>query len=198
MYGIVLVFLSLILVGCSPVYVTKNHYIASVKKDFSLQINRCEEKKKTCDVKCSEDYQNCLDKAYFRAKDIYNQQLAKYEVENRLYRIELREYKQYKYKFDNSYMEIYKDYNHFSKQCNSKKNSFTCRRKNELKDTLTTMKLHMMQKPNKREKPSFNYILKMQQRLCQSSCGCSKSFDICYVSSGGEVIPYKFCLRNCD
>jgi|LGOV01.1.fsa_nt_gb hypothetical protein len=198
MHGIVLVLISLFLVGCSPVYVTKNHYIAPQKKDFSLHVNRCEEKKKICDVKCNEDYQNCLDRAYFRAKNIFTQQSAKYEVESRLYRTELREYKHYKYQFDNNYMEIHRDYSHFSKQCNSKKSSFTCRRKNELKDTLSMMKLQMMQKPQKPKKPSFDKILKNQQSFCQSNCGCSESFDICYVSSGGEVIPYKMCLRNCD
>lgn len=198
MYKYILILVSIFLVGCSPVYVTKNQYIAPKDKEFSKKVSICEVKKKECDSECRSEYQGCLDSAYLRAKDISNEEFKKYDIDYEEYLIELRDYKYYKYEFDKNYMRIQNDYSYFYKECNSKKEAYACERKNELKDTLNMLKRDKLRKPKEPRKPFFDNILRKQQKLCANDCGCSRSFDICYVNFGGEVIPYKFCIENCE
>ncbi|HIP30226.1 MAG TPA: hypothetical protein EYG93_00375 [Sulfurospirillum arcachonense] len=198
MYKYILVLVSIFLVGCSPVYVTKNQYIAPRDKSFSQCVGNCEEKKITCDKECNNNYQVCIRDGFYRAQDISDSKFAKYDVDYEDYLIELRDFKYYKYEFDKNYIKIQNDYSYFSKECNSKKKNYACSRKIELKNALHVMKRDRLKRPKEPRKPNFDAIFKRQQKLCKRNCGCSKSFDICYVGCGGEVIPYRLCIKNCD
>ncbi len=198
MYKYVLIVVALFLIGCSPKYVTKNQYVASKEQGFGTCVKRCEVQKQECQLKSKEEYKVCLDDAYNRAKDISAEQFVKYDIDYEEFLLEFRDFKYYKYEFDKNYSILERDYNYFSKECNSKKDEFTCRRKNELKDTLEMMKRDKLKKPREPKKPSFNRILKSQQNLCKIDNSCSTNFDMCYIKCGGEVIPYRFCVKNCD
>lgn len=198
MYKYILILGALFLVGCSPVYVTKSQYIAPKKDGFSACVQTCEIKKEDC-IKASKiEYQICIDSAYSRAKDISNVELYKYDKAYENYLIEFRDFQNYKHAYDRDYRQIELDYNYFLKECYKKKSSFSCRRELELKNRLYKMKRDRLKRPREPKKPSFNKILLSQQNLCRVDDSCSKSFDICYVNCGGEVIPYRFCVKNCD
>lgn len=198
MYKFILIFIVFFLVGCSPKYVTKNQYIAPKDKDFSQCVNKCEIKKKECIRESNKEYKTCLNTAYLRAKEISDGQFIKYDRDYEDFLLEFRDFKNYKYIFDKDYRKIVSDYNYFLKECHSKKDSFTCRRKDELKQSLSLMKRDMVKEPKEPKIPSFSAILKSQQNLCRLDNSCSTSFDICYVNCGGKVIPYRLCINNCD
>ncbi len=198
MYKYILIFISLFLVGCSPKYVTKNQYIAPKEKNFSQCARKCEIKKIECLKEAKKEYKTCLNKAYLRAKEISDEEFLKYDRDYEDFLLEFQDFKNYKYTFDKDYRNIESDYNYFLKECYSKKDSFTCRRKDELRGSLLLMQKDMIKQPREPKRPSFNGILKAQQNLCRFDNSCSKNFDICYVNCGGEVIPYRFCVKNCD
>jgi hypothetical protein len=198
MYKIILVIVAVFLVGCSPRYIVKNQYIPSSHDGFSQCISVYEEEKNMCEQSCRADYQICLDTAYQRAKTIYDDELRKYHISYDDYLFEFRSYKIYKYEFDINYRNLRRDYNYFSNECSEKKSSYTCRRKNELLNSMNVMKRHKLRRPIMPNKPSFDMILRAQQSYCVSDCSCDKSFDIGYESCGGKIISYKYCVENCD
>ena len=198
MHKYILILVALFLVGCSPKYVIKNQYIAPKDKAFSTCVKKCEVQKKECLRTANEDYQICINSAYNRAKEISNEQFLKYDRSYEEYLLDYRDFKRYKHEYARDYRKLESDYNYFSKECHTKKDNFTCRRENELKNRLLVLKRDRLKRPEEPKKPSFNRILKSQQNLCRVNNSCSKSFDICYVNCGGEVIPYRFCVKNCD
>lgn len=198
MYKFILILLAIFFVGCSPKYVTKNHYIAPEEKGFGVCVNQCEQEKKICEQDCSNMYQGCLDNAYLRAKDISAVEMIKFDKAYENYLLQLGDYRIYQHKFDKSYIRISRDFNYFKEQCIKTKDKYACERRSELNNTLYNLKHNKIRKPREPRRPSFNRILNKQQSYCKSDCGCSSSFDRCYINCGGEVIPYKFCVENCD
>jgi len=198
MYKIILIFIAIFLVGCSPRYITKNQYVPSSNAGFSQCLNKYEQEKIICNQDCRADYQICLDGAYKRSEKIYEAKFVKYTLSYEDYLFEHSNYKTYKYKFDKKHRRIKNDYNYFLNECKKKKGSFTCRRKNELKNSLENMKRAKLRRPRAPMKPSFNVILRKQQNFCNSDCDCSKNFDIGYENCGGQVILHRYCVENCD
>ena len=90
MYKYILVFISLFLVGCAPVYVTKNQYIAPKDKEFTQRVAICEVEKKTCISECRNEYQACLNSAHKRAKKAFERELKRYDVDYEKYMLDLR------------------------------------------------------------------------------------------------------------
>lgn len=198
MYKIVLVIVAVFLAGCTPRYVVKNQYVPSQDTGFTQCISAYEAEKNICEQNCRADYQVCLDSAYERAKSIHELQLIKYNELYENYLFEFRVYKTYKFEFDRNYRNLERDYRYFSKECSKKKNGFTCRRKNELINSMEIMKRDRLRRPRVPKKPSLNTIVKNQQSYCISNCSCSKKFDIGYENCGGKIISYKYCVENCD
>lgn len=198
MHKYILILLALFLVGCSPKYVVKKQYIAPKDKSFAGCVKTCEIEKKVCDQDCKNQYDTCLNNAYSRSKDISNIEFVKYNEYYEEYLLKLRDYKSYRYRFDKNYLMIKDDYKYFHKQCVKTKEYYACHRKTELKNKMIKMRHNRMVHPQEPLKPSFQAILKDQQSFCKSDCGCSDSFDRCYINCGGEIVPYKFCVKNCD
>jgi hypothetical protein len=198
MYKIALVFIAMFFVGCSPKYVTKIKYVPSVNDGFSQCLVKYEREKDVCVQDCNANYQFCLDSAYQKSQNIYEVELAKYNVDYENYLFDFRKYRDYKYEFDKQYRLIQNDYNYFFNECKVKKDSFTCRRTNELRNSLEIMQRDRLRRPKEPKKPSLNKISKNQQSFCKSDCGCSTNFNIGYENCGGQVIFQKYCVENCD
>jgi len=198
MYKIMLFVIAFFLVGCAPKYVVKNQYIPSQNDGFLQCVSIYEDEKKICEQNCRDDYQLCLDAAYSRAEDVYASELNKYNADYSKYLFELKFFKIRKYKFKKKYESLQRDYKYFAKECNKKKQGFTCKRKNELLYSMKNMKKNILIRPRMPQKPFFNTILKSQQSFCVSNCSCSKNFDIGYKNCGGQIISHKYCIENCD
>lgn len=190
--------LTFFLVGCSPKYVIKNQYIPAQEKSFAQCANNCEKEKMICEQDCSNIYQTCLNDAYTRAKDISGIEFVKYDNLYEEYLFKLRDYESYKHKFNKKYKKTERDFVYFKNQCIKTKDLYACKRQRELHNTLTNMKQNMLQRPFEPRRPSFKKILYKQQSYCKSDCGCSSSFDRCYINCGGEIVPYRLCISNCD
>ncbi len=47
-------------------------------------------------------------------------------------------------------------------------------------------------------KPTLDAEIKEFQKNCSRECGCTKSYDSCFVSCGGKLNYEKICVENCD
>lgn len=200
MYKLVLVLVWVVVFfgGCSAKYELKNHYIPSQKDGFENCVQICEVKKDACQKECERSYQGCLDSAYERAKRVSESAWIEYTDLRRIYLAQ-------KHKFErNNFLIIQRsgmledDYDYFDKRCKSTKEKYACQRKSEIFYALQDLKDAKLEKPIEPEKPSFEDILAQQQSKCSRDCGCVDKFDRCYSQCGGEVVPYRFCVQNCD
>lgn len=198
MFKYILIVFTIFLVGCSPKYVVKNEYVPLATEKFNVCVNQCEIQKTDCDNNCVVQYEKCIANAYVRAKDIVSIEMIKYSRDYDSYLLAMRDYRHYKYKFDRQYIKTNKDYDYFTHECKNKKDKYACKRKQELNILIRDMNRNKLRQPRSPRKPSFNQILNEQQSYCKKDCGCSSTFDRCYVGCGGEVIPYRLCVENCD
>lgn len=198
MYKYIWIFVAVFFVGCSPRYVTQNQYIPVDGNSFSQCIYQIEEEKKLCDENCRLDYQICLDDGYQKAHKIYEKRMFQFNSAYDNYLYEAHRYRRNQIEFDRQYRHIEKDYNYFSKECNTKKDGFTCKRRNDLENNLIKMRKGRIREPREPRKPIFNSILRAQQNYCKSDCGCQNNYDRGYQNCGGQVIMHRICVENCD
>ncbi|WP_024954200.1 hypothetical protein [Sulfurospirillum arcachonense] len=198
MHKYILILLALFLVGCSPKYVVKKQYIPKKEKSFAGCVQTCEVEKSVCKQDCKNQFDFCMSDAYTRSKDISNIEFLKYDEEYEEYLLKLSDYKRHRHQFDRNYRKVENDYRYFRKRCARTKKHYPCYREHELNKKLLHMRSNVIVYPVAPIKPSFEAILVKQQSFCKSNCGCDESFDRCYVECGGAVVPYKFCIKNCD
>ena len=100
--------------------------------------------------------------------------------------------------WERDYYDYSRDFNHFQLQCERQKDAYSCRKRDEVANHLKHMKRDRPREPWVPSKPSFEQILVNQQSFCSTNCGCEQSYDNCFVGCGGQVIPHKICVENCD
>lgn len=184
--------------GCSPKYVIKNQYIPLMDANFAPCVSTCTLSKESCDATCDDNYQSCLNTAFDRAKEIYAVELFRYDRDYAYYLRELGKYNDIRYLIERKYSFLKRDYKYFSQQCSKTRDIYACDRQDIIRRNLYQMQRNMPRHPNKPLKPSLQHITNTEQNSCQNECGCSKSFDLCYTNCGGQVIPYKLCVENCE
>lgn len=198
MYKYILIIIAIFLVGCSPKYVIKNHYIPASSFSFNQCSDTCSQDQQLCQTQCNANYEVCLNNSYQRAQEIFDGQFSDYENNYNNYLIQLKHYQQNRYRVQRTYDRVNQDYHYFENQCRVAKSRYACERQNDLRYQLVEIRKDMFDEPRRPYKPLFETTLKKQQSLCPKTCSCDKIFDVCYTNCGGEVIPYKFCIENCD
>lgn len=194
LFFIVLVFS----VGCSPKYVIKNQYIPPKEPSMLSCVNICAKDKTLCLQNCQTTYNICEQSAYSRAKDISNMENLKYEKSYAHYLYALKRYKQELLFWQQTFDKRYMDFSYFTKKCQNDKDKFACKRQQELYKELNNIKANKPFEPSLPLKPRFSDIYNQELQSCSKSCHCESIYDSCFVSCGGEIIPYKMCVSNCE
>jgi hypothetical protein len=185
-------------VGCSPKYIVKNQYIPPKEESLLVCVDNCASAKKICLENCDTSYKICEQDAYNRAKDIsnieniqYDKEYTNYQNSLNLYRTDMRIWQR---NFDNRSS----DYRYFLDRCRHAHDVFACKRQDALHVELQQMKIRKPMKPIEPVKPIFSSIYNNELKRCSKTCNCEANYDSCFISCGGEIVPYRMCIANCD
>ena len=193
-----LLFLILFLSGCVPRYTIKHLYIPPVGTKAKQCLQTCKDERVACDIKCQDSYNNCLNKAFLRAKDIKGIEDTNYDKAYESYLQKLNEYKNHMLSWQSEYDKDRSDWSYFQSKCKNRHDRYACSRVNELSWTLRKMINIKPKEPQAPIKKSFVQILKNEQKVCKSDCGCQNDYDTCFLNCGGEIQLKKICIANCD
>jgi len=188
--------LSIALASCgSPKYVVKYKYVPPQGSKVCLK--ECESKFEECQKSCNEKFQKCIGESWEEARKIYRVELQSYRERLKSYNRKRREYLSDVIEWNEQVKKIYRDYRFFTSLCRRTKERFACDRKDELRELLYTLQEEKPKKPQEPERPSLRRIFNQISSKCSANCGCRELFNNCFVSCGGELIPYKLCTENC-
>ncbi len=189
--------LSIFLFSCGgPTFNVAYKYVPP--KDNKNCLIRCKEEYNKCNLNCKKEYQNCLDDARKRAEEIYKKELENYSKELSTYNEAYTTYQRDLLEWNRNYRKLYKDYLFFKKECKKHKHDYyICDRKYQLEEALDTLNRTKPNPPEKPKKPNFSEILSELSSSCSMDCGCDEKYRVCFTSCGGEVVPYKYCVKNC-
>ena len=184
--------------GCAPQYAVKNIYIPPVGQKAKQCINECTNIRNKCQSRCNIQYNQCLNDAYERAKDIKAIMDKRYKRKYNKYLKRLSDYNLKIFDWQNEYDKNYKDWNYFRKQCKISQDRYACDRENDLRYIIKRMLINKPKEPRPPVQKSFNEIVSNEQSHCKNECGCKEDFDICFLNCGGEIQMRKICVKNCE
>ena len=184
--------------GCAPQYVIRNQYIPPLGKNSKVCLQNCLKVKQQCKQRCAEDYSDCLSYAYDKAKQMQNKIDKSYKQRYARYQAKLSDYNFDIFDWQNRYDEKYNDWRYFSDKCSQNGDRYACGRRDELRYMIKNLRRNKPNKPREPRYITFDKTLVQQQSRCVKKCSCDDMFDSCFISCGGEVVPHKICVENCD
>jgi len=190
--------LTVTFIGCAPRYVVKNQYIPPPDKESKVCLQNCTKKKQRCMLRCANDYSDCLSYAYGDAKRIQKSSEESYKKSYNRYLEELNDYDFKMFAWKNRYKQKHDDWVYFRDRCLKSRDKYGCKREYDLRYVLKKLKQNRPVKPNKPRYITFDEILSKEQQKCSKNCTCGSIYDSCFIGCGGEIIPHKICVENCD
>jgi len=184
--------------GCAPQYVVRNQYIPPNDKNSRVCLQDCSQKKQKCKQRCAEDYSDCLSYAYNEAKRIQIKSDKNYKERYNKYLARLSDYNFNIFDWQNRYDERYSDWKYFSGKCSKNGDKYACDREDDLKYIIKKLRRIRPREPREPRYVTFDEILSKQQSKCSKKCGCDDMYDSCFIGCGGEIVPHKICVENCD
>ncbi len=166
-------------------------------KDNINCLMSCDSEFKKCQQKCSEKREKCLEDARKRAEAIYQKELNIYQKELSVYNKAYTSYQRALLDWNNNYRKLYKDYIYFKNVCKKTKDYYACDRKYQLEQALDTLNDTKPTPPTPPKKPDLQEIISQLSSACYTDCGCKETYNTCFTSCGGKIVPYKFCVKNC-
>ena len=164
--------LVLLFSGCSAKYKTLKEYH---KANASItQLNQCQTQLKSCQKRCEAKFNRCKVKADKIAQNKYEKALKDYYKELEAYANALNEYN----------LERDMEFVFYDDPFCYGRSPFYHRR--VFYDPFWySYRPFPLRKP---QKPSFEQMkLKEESLICDLDCGCGKSYDSCFINSGGEI-----------
>ncbi|QIR75469.1 hypothetical protein FA592_04220 [Sulfurospirillum diekertiae] len=198
MVRLILIGIAFLLAGCGPRYVIKNEYIPPASALSQTCLNNCSHIRQGCQNQCQQNYQYCLDDAYAKAKAVEVSEQRAYEIAYSRYQMDYTEYQFALQRWQRDYYDYSRDLSHYQSQCERDKDGYACKKRDELHHYLNRLSHDRPREPWVPVRPTFEQILVNQQSFCTTNCGCELSYDNCFVGCGGQVIPHKICVENCD
>ncbi len=189
---------ALLLTGCAPRYIVKTQYIPPADPNAKICVDRCLNKKNSCEMKCDRSYNDCLSMAFNRAEDVKRVADLEYRKSYDEYISKLDTYNYHMRIWQNSYDQNSRDWRYFHKRCKKHADKYACKRCREIKLIVDNLLKNRPQRPIPPAKPDFDRILLKQQNMCRKDCGCQSDYDVCFTSCGGEIVLHKICVENCD
>jgi len=184
--------------GCAPQYAIRNQYISPINQKSKVCLRECAYQKQACQQRCEEDYSDCLSYANERAKKIQVKIDRKYKDRYENYLAKQNDYNLERLNWQNRYDERYRDWRYFNKKCSKHNDKYACRREYDVRHIIERLRRNRPIEPIEPRYITFDENLANQQKSCSENCGCNDSYNSCFVSCGGEIVPHKICIRNCD
>lgn len=190
----------LLFIGCGPRYVIQNQYVPPLvtTEASTACFNGCMTARERCQTPCQTAYQRCLDDAYAKAKAIEVEEMRSFDRAYDRYMFELSSYRAERFAWESAYRDYSRDLSYFQSQCERTKDPSACQRRDELRSRVNALRYRQPREPWVPVRPSFEQILVNQQSFCTTDCGCDQAYDACFAGCGGQVIPHKICVENCD
>lgn len=198
MFRLCLFVMVLLFAGCGPRYVIKNQYIPPASSLSQNCLNQCSLIRQSCQDQCQRNYQYCLDDAYAKAKAVEVDELRAYDRAYMSYRMDYMQYEHALHRWQRDYHDYSRDLSYYQNQCERNKDPHACKKRDDLRHYMNRLSRERPREPWVPVRPTFEQILVNQQSFCTTNCGCEQSYDNCFVGCGGQVIPHKICVENCD
>ncbi|CAA6812141.1 MAG: Unknown protein [uncultured Sulfurovum sp.] len=187
-----------LLTACSPKYEIKTHYTPPSDAQGKTCVQSCSNDKRMCQANCNMKYDQCLATAQKGASDAFPSLMNEYQDVLSDYQYAMDRYNLEMDSWTREEQRVHRDFEHYRSTCHKKpKNSYECRRSNELDSQLRSLEDHQPIAPSRPIKPSLASEIKQAQKNCSNRCGCTKSYDNCFGSCGGKLRYEKICIENC-
>lgn len=193
-----LISVALLCVGCGPRYVVKNNYIPPTSGNAKECLSICEQSSQLCQKSCQSRYQICLDSAMIKAQEIEQRERKEYDIAYQRYQMDYMIYQREFHRWKRDYNNYSRDLSYFHNLCERERDGNACRKRDDLRRYLSRLSHERPEEPWIPARPTYEQILVNQQSFCTTQCGCEQQYDTCFVGCGGQVIPYKMCVENCD
>ncbi len=176
-YIIVLFFL--LLLGCSPKYKSVSEHLLPPTIEGKECVSKCQEEYSSCKKICEANFDICKDRALKVAKERYDQKMQEYValLEEYSYRLRAYDFERSFFYFDGFWGYGYSRF-------------YYPRYMFWIDYPILTIPRPV--------KPKLSIEIKRAQKeLCDLDCGCSKSYDKCFIECGGTVKESEVCIKNC-
>lgn len=179
--------LLLYLTACSSQYKIKGNYIAPLSLEGKEKVKKCLENKKKCDLIFNQKKEICLIEKEKEARSNFPKLRADFLKFQRIHKQEWEDYQSKLKSFEKKYKEFEASLNH-EPPCDISDEDCI--------DVDVASQLSEMENRERPHKPIYaiplnlsRYIKKLQQ-TCSDSYSCIKTYDSCFISSGGEIGYY--------
>ncbi len=174
---------TLFFLGCTPKYKIVTEYVAPQTDMAKACLGKCQKEYGSCKEICKANFDICKVKAKAAAKESYEKKMKEYQIrleqyvsDMDMYDLERSLYYDDFFLYDRAYYGggFYYPHRMF---------------------WASPMPLFRPQRPHK---PSLEAEIQIaQMKMCRIDCGCTKSYDSCFMGCGGVLKRDKVCIKNC-
>jgi len=172
---------ALFFIGCSPKYRAIHEYKAPTSDEGKVCLVECQKKLATCKEICKANFETCKVKAEKAARESYEKKMKEYTIRLEQYASDIE-----MFELERSlYYDDFFGYGYYGRGFYRPRHLFWA----------SPMPLFVPKKP---VKPSLEKEIQVaEMKMCQIDCGCTKSYDNCFIGCGGEVKTKEVCIENC-
>jgi hypothetical protein len=180
---IFIVLSALFFLGCSPKYKVVNEYVSPKTESGKVCLGECQKQYGNCKEICKANFDICKVKADETAKANYESKMQQYLVLQERY---IDDMEMYQLEIDLMY-----GFNGFGYGYGYGYNGY-------YPHSIFMMRPMPLFRPVRPRKPSLAQEIQLaEMKMCQIDCGCTKSYDNCFIGCGGEVKTSRHCIENC-
>ena len=175
---------TLFFIGCSPKYKVVNEYVMPQTESGKSCLSECQKQYGSCKEICKANFEICKTKAHIQAQENFERKMHKYSILLESY---LDDMEMYQLEVDLMYFDgFYGGYGRYGYS-----GYYYPRR-------MFMMHPGSMYRPARPLKPSLTQEIQLaEMQMCQIDCGCTKTYDNCFVGCGGSVKAKQICIENC-
>ena len=176
---------SLFFLGCSPKYKIVNKYVAPETESGKACLVECQKQYGSCKEVCKANFEICKTKAHAAAQENFELKMQRYSI---LLEEFLDDMEMYQLEIDMMYFDGFGGYGY----------GYGYGRYGYYPHSLFMMHPMPLFRPTRPRKPSLEKEIQLaEMKMCQIDCGCTKTFDDCFVTCGGIVKADRICIENC-
>jgi len=180
MQYILIIFCSLFFLGCSPKYKSVNEHILPSSAQGQECISKCQKQYGSCKEICKANLEICKTKAIKVAKENYERKNREYvsRLERYVDEMRMHELNMNLYYFNGPFGYGYR-WSYYPR-------------------SLFWYDSYPVIRPYRPIKPSLSLeVEKATKEICDTDCGCTQTYDKCFVGCGGIIGTKEVCIENC-
>lgn len=171
--------------GCSPKYKVINEYVAPQTPSGLASLSMCQKQYGSCKEVCKTNFEICKTKAHAAAKANYDNKMQQYSLLLERY---LDDVEMYQLEIDLMYFGGFGG--GYSRYGYGYGGYYPHR--------MFMMYPEPLFRPLRPRKPSLAKEMEAaEMQMCQIDCGCTKTYDSCFIGSGGVLKTKRICIENC-